>query len=333
MTPDRDLPHAPIAEPEVAIVIPALNEAGSIGALLDDCAAQTHRAREVIVVDAGSTDGTAELLAERSAAWPALKVERIDGAFPGAARNAGIARANAPVVATLDSGTRIAPGWLAAMAHELAIAPDRRLVVGVSRVDAATAFEQAAGWCATRTSRPPRARRTLHYRPGGRNGYCFTKRAWEAAQGYPPHLRWGEDKVFVDRMRNVGCGTVVAHGAVSRWRPRSSLRELWLQYAGYGRGDALAGIDPQNELLTLALYVTGALLATHALRGDRRAAACLALGASGYFGLFTVAAARDLTGVRALAWMPVVRGTADVAKLFGYLSGGVIRASGGAPRQ
>jgi hypothetical protein len=206
------------------------------------------------------------------------------------------------------------------------------LVVGVSHVDATTAFEQAAGWCATRTSRAPRARRALHYRPGGRNGYCFTKQAWEAAEGYPPHLRWGEDKVFVDRMRNAGYGTVVAHGAVSRWRPRSSLRDLWLQYAGYGRGDALAGIDPQNELLTLALYVTGALLATRALRGDRRAAARLALGACGYFGLFTVAAARDLKGVRALGWMPAVRGTADVAKLCGYLSGGVSRVSGGARR-
>jgi succinoglycan biosynthesis protein ExoA len=327
VTPDRDLPRTSSAELEVAIVIPALNEADSIGALLDDCAAQTHPTSEVIIVDAGSTDGTAELLAEGSARWPALMVERIDGAFPGAARNAGIARASAPVVATLDSGTRIGPGWLAAMAHELAIAPDRRLVVGVSHVDATTPFEQAAGWCATRTSRPPSARRALHYRPGGRNGYCFTKRAWEAAQGYPPHLRWGEDKVFVDRMRNAGYETVVAHAAVSRWRPRSSLRELWLQYAGYGRGDALAGIDPQNELVTLAVYTTGAVLAAHALRGDRRAAVRLVLGACGYLGLFTAAAARNLKGVRALAWMPAVRGTADVAKLFGYLSGGAIRAS------
>jgi hypothetical protein len=138
--------------------------------------------------------------------------------------------------------------------------------------------------------------------------------------------------VFVDRMRNAGYETVVAHGAMSRWRPRSSLRELWLQYSGYGRGDALAGIDPQNELVTLALYATGALLATQALRGDPRAAVRLALGACGYLGLFTVAAARDLKGVRALAWMPAVRGTADVAKLFGYLSGGAIRASGG-PRR
>jgi glycosyltransferase involved in cell wall biosynthesis len=49
----------------VAVVIPTLNEAGSIGRVLDDIPASL--ATEVLVVDAGSTDGTREIAVGRGA--------------------------------------------------------------------------------------------------------------------------------------------------------------------------------------------------------------------------------------------------------------------------
>ena len=51
------------------------------------------------------------------------------------------------------------------------------------------------------------------------------------------------------------------------------------------------------------------------------AGALLAAGAAGYLGLFTLTAARDLGPGRALAWIPVVRVTADIAKIDGLLRG------------
>ena len=49
----------------LAVVIPTLNEAGSIGRVLDDIPASL--AAEVLVVDGGSTDGTREIAASRGA--------------------------------------------------------------------------------------------------------------------------------------------------------------------------------------------------------------------------------------------------------------------------
>src|SRR6056297_2154516 len=46
---------------EVSIVIPARNEAGNIGVLLDSIAVQRSRPGEVIVVDDQSSDATAEI--------------------------------------------------------------------------------------------------------------------------------------------------------------------------------------------------------------------------------------------------------------------------------
>jgi glycosyltransferase involved in cell wall biosynthesis len=82
----------------VTIVIPTLNEASQIA----DCLRGLAWAKEVIVVDAGSSDGTAA--AARSAGARVL-----DGAAPGIAaqRNAGIAAASNEWVFALDADERI----------------------------------------------------------------------------------------------------------------------------------------------------------------------------------------------------------------------------------
>jgi glycosyltransferase involved in cell wall biosynthesis len=46
--------------PEISVIIPAYNRAGLIGETLQSLLNQTMPAKEIIVVDDGSTDGTAE---------------------------------------------------------------------------------------------------------------------------------------------------------------------------------------------------------------------------------------------------------------------------------
>ena len=305
-----------------SIVIPALDEADNIGALLDDCAAQDPGPREVIVVDAGSTDGTAELLAARAQCWPKLRVHTSPRANPGAARNAGIRAASAPVVATVDAGSRIEPGWLGSLLEQLGQTPGGRAVVGVTIPDARSSFERAAGWLSVTAFKPPGGAGPVGraFLPAGRSGYCFTKQDWATAGGFPEELPWGEDKTFLRRLRQSGCEVVVAPRAVVRWRPRRSLPELYRQYVNYGRGDARAKVDRQNELVPLAQYGVALLLAASAASGKRRAGAALTGLAAGYLGLVTVAAVRDVRSLRALLWIPVLRVAVDVAKMHGFLA-------------
>jgi glycosyltransferase involved in cell wall biosynthesis len=84
----------------VSIIIPTYNRAKTIAAVVESALAQTYRETEIIVVDDGSSDDTADALK------PYL--ERIqyiyqDNSGPSAARNRGVAAASGEVLAFLDS--------------------------------------------------------------------------------------------------------------------------------------------------------------------------------------------------------------------------------------
>jgi glycosyltransferase involved in cell wall biosynthesis len=115
-------PPSPSSPPPLTVVIPTLNEAGQIA----ECIGTLTWAAEVIVVDAASTDGTAEVARRAGATVVA------DGARGIAAqRNAGIAAARHPWVFALDADERIGD----ALARELrdTVAAPRHEAYGVKR--------------------------------------------------------------------------------------------------------------------------------------------------------------------------------------------------------
>lgn len=93
------------SDPEVSVVIPAFNERECLPALLDEIAeALAGRRYEVIVVDDGSTDGTAELLDRRVERDPRMVVIHFArNAGQSAAFYAGFRRARAERIVTLDA--------------------------------------------------------------------------------------------------------------------------------------------------------------------------------------------------------------------------------------
>jgi len=99
--------------PKVSVVI--LNWNGR--RYLDDCLtalrAQTHTDHEVILVDNGSTDGSADWVAERFS-WVRLICNETNVGF-AAGNNQAIRSTEAEFVATLNNDTRVAPGWLTAL--------------------------------------------------------------------------------------------------------------------------------------------------------------------------------------------------------------------------
>jgi glycosyltransferase involved in cell wall biosynthesis len=100
----------------VSIVVPCRNEAATIGPLLDGVYRQTYPRKqlEVVIADAGSTDGTLQAIAAFRARHPDLAVAVVDNparSIP-AGLNRAIAAARGAVIVRLDGHSRPHPGYV-----------------------------------------------------------------------------------------------------------------------------------------------------------------------------------------------------------------------------
>jgi glycosyltransferase involved in cell wall biosynthesis len=99
--------------PVFSVVIAAHNAARTLPSTLRSVLAQTRPDFEIVVVDDGSTDGTAEAL--RSVRDDRIAYVRQANLGPAAARNAGIERAAGEYVCLLDSDDLWLPDYLETM--------------------------------------------------------------------------------------------------------------------------------------------------------------------------------------------------------------------------
>ncbi len=93
----------PSADPLVSVVIPAYNAERWIIHTLESATAQTLRAIEILVVDDGLSDGTADLAENFASHDPRVRIIRQDNQGVGAARNTAIQLARGAYVAPLDA--------------------------------------------------------------------------------------------------------------------------------------------------------------------------------------------------------------------------------------
>ena len=109
------------AGPGVAIIVPMFDVepyvADCVRSILDQDLADV----EVVLVDDGSTDGTAEVALAAAGQHPAVRLLRKaqGGPGPGSARNAGLDATTAPLVLFCDGDDLLAPGAVAALRQAL----------------------------------------------------------------------------------------------------------------------------------------------------------------------------------------------------------------------
>jgi glycosyltransferase involved in cell wall biosynthesis len=109
-------PAPATTRPTVAVVIPTFQRRDLVVEAVRSVLDQQVPADEVIVVDDGSTDGTADAL--HAAFGTAVRVIQQPNGGPSAARNEGIRHARSDIVAFQDSDNRWQPHHLA-LVHEL----------------------------------------------------------------------------------------------------------------------------------------------------------------------------------------------------------------------
>lgn len=108
--------------PRVSVIIPTYNYARFLPETLDSAFGQTEKDIEVVVVNDGSTDDTASLLA--SYEDPRLKVVHQENQGLAMARNNGAAASSAPLLVFLDADDLMEPDKIKRQADALDANPD-----------------------------------------------------------------------------------------------------------------------------------------------------------------------------------------------------------------
>ncbi len=89
-----------ILEPLVTIIIPTYNRAIKLVDAIDSAINQTYLNKQIIVVDDGSTDDTADIIKEK---YPQIEYFYKPNNGQASARNLGLSKAKGEIIASLDS--------------------------------------------------------------------------------------------------------------------------------------------------------------------------------------------------------------------------------------
>jgi glycosyltransferase involved in cell wall biosynthesis len=119
--------------PLVSLIIPCYNQAHYLGEAIESVLAQSYANFEIIVVDDGSVDNTAQVATR----YPGVRCIRQDNRGLAAARNTGLRASQGDYLVFLDADDRLLPGALEAGLNCLIAHPEHAFVSGHYRYIAA----------------------------------------------------------------------------------------------------------------------------------------------------------------------------------------------------
>lgn len=206
--------------PRVSVIVPARDAASTLERTLASLEAQElDETFEVIVVDDGSRDRTAEIAQSHGPLVTLLRHSGSQGA--GAARNRGAQEARGSALAFIDSDCFATTGWLARGLKELARAD---LVQGRVEPDPSqprTPFDRtlvvAHDGGFYQTANLFVRRETFEAVGGFRDWIAVRRRRWSSESGPNSEMRSpiGEDTLFAWTARRLGARSAFAPGALA----------------------------------------------------------------------------------------------------------------------
>lgn len=213
---------------EYCVVIPALNSERYLGSALDSVARQTVQPVETVVVDDGSHDRTVHIAAEAGA----TVVSAAGSRGPSAARNLGVARTSAPLIAFLDADDEWLPDHAARLLTPFA---DADVVFAGSNAEKFGSELGIIGPGKTGDGAADLRDLLITENPVIQSSAVLRRNAFSAVGGYDESIRLSEDYDLWTRMAEVGQFFTVnavtirrrMHSAQVSQRNRGDLVRAW----------------------------------------------------------------------------------------------------------
>jgi GT2 family glycosyltransferase len=229
----RETPFAPATDwPKISVVVCTYNGARTLRQCLSALAALDYPDYEVIVINDGSTDGTADIARD----YPVRLINQPNKGL-SAARNTGLAASDGEIVAYIDDDAFPHRYWL----RYLAAAFARSSHVGIGGPNLPPAGDGFITECVAASPGNPLhvllSDELAEHIPGCNMAY--RKEALVAIGGFDPRFHAAGDDVDICwRLQDRGWTIGFCPAALVWHHRRNSIRAFWKQQYGYGKAEA-----------------------------------------------------------------------------------------------
>ncbi|MEM8620175.1 MAG: glycosyltransferase family A protein [Actinomycetota bacterium] len=217
------------AAADIAVILPTYNGAPHLAQQLEALRHQDiQRDWELVVVDAGSSDGTIDIVEAAKASYPVpIRTIQLHGA-PGinAGLNEAIASVHCELLAIAEQDDVVEQSWLRAITTCL-----RRAHLVGSRLDTARLNTPAARGTKLALTDNPRWNAPTVVA----TGMGVRRELWTHLRGFDESFRYGGNDIeFCIRAAQAGFPSVVCQEAVVHYRLRTTPRSAYRQAKAYG---------------------------------------------------------------------------------------------------
>ena len=236
---------------KISVIIPVLNEAQSIGTLLDSLLNQTLSPAEIVITDGGSTDATPAIISEYLRRGAPIRLICEGAALPGRGRNLAAAQAANEWLAFIDAGVRPDPTWLELLARGTQLQSDVDVVYGSYEPVTDTLFKR----CSVMAYVPPpveiegrlvRSRSVV--------SLLMKRSVWQTVGGFPEDLRSAEDLLFMNKIEQANFRIANAPDALVHWQVQATPWLTFKRFVTYARNNMRAGLWRQWQAAIFTRY-------------------------------------------------------------------------------
>jgi glycosyltransferase involved in cell wall biosynthesis len=227
------------------LVSTVFNEARRLAQTIADLEAQTVLPDEIIITDAGSTDGTFERLHEwRNSSKLNIRILQEARCNVARGRNLAIKAARNELIVSTDFGCRFHPDWLKSLVSAFEN-PEVKFVAGnftiledeVKSLAAKADYILSGGYDTQMDE---------YFVPSSRS-VAYYREIWQLAGGYPEYLTLAADDTnFALTLRKIG---VKCHYITDKnvfWMRHQTFRQFAREAFRYGLGDGESRINYRN---------------------------------------------------------------------------------------
>lgn len=268
----------------ISIVTTVYNDAAGVAKFFEAMSSQTLHPDEIVIVDAGSSDGTWEAIeAERDCSvrdWH-VHAELKKGCNVAQGRNLAIKLAKGEIIVSTDIGCDWASDWLETLTRPLLEDPEIELAIGSWAV-----LESGlkGNWALTEWALKGDLKMIADNDSySSSRSIAYRKEVWIGIGGYPEDLSFAaDDAVFHYLLEKAFVKRTGVPQVTCFWHRHSRLKAFLMEQRRYGRGDGEAGIRFKDFALTggRLLFELGGVLGLAALFFFGVTASAFAVGLS-----------------------------------------------------